>query len=224
MDSFILRPYFSFRAFASILGDKVVPMSEEMGQVRNENTWAMLCHLVALLGFFTSSMPLVGLVVPIGAILFVWVLKKDSDAEVNEHGRQSLNWQATVFAVLLITVVPVMTYQYWKGRNFANSLETISVKIKAAKTDPEREALMDERDKIGRVMEADIAKSPMSNPPILASAVVAFLVGVSNIVFVIWNSIRAFRGKAANYPFTIPLLATRHRRGLIRAAVKPPLS
>ncbi|MGZ3693996.1 MAG: DUF4870 domain-containing protein [Bdellovibrionota bacterium] len=190
---------------------------------RKENTWAMLCHLVALLGFFTSGVPLVGLIVPIGAILFVWLLKKDSDSEVNEHGRQSLNWQVTIFAVLLFTVVPVMTYQYFHGRALKQSVDILKEKVEKAAPGPEREKLTEEMDIAGKALADDLMASPAQSPPLMATVAIAFLVGVSNIVFVIWNSFRAFHGRPANYPFTVPLLATRHRRGLIRAAPKLPL-
>jgi uncharacterized Tic20 family protein len=214
------EPYFSFADFASILIGKAAMMSDEILDARKENTWAMLCHLVALLGFFTSNIPLIGLVLPIGAILFVWFLKKDSDPEVNEHGRQSLNWQATIFVVLLLTVVPVMSYQYFKGRNFSQNIQDLNVKIKSTTDEKQKAAYSEELEKVSKALEADVLKGPTSNLPLMATAAFAFIIGLSNIVYVIWNSIRAFRGLPANYPFTVPLLATRKRRGLIRAESK----
>ena len=50
----------------------------------------MLCHVSAL----------AGLLVPGGNIfgpLIVWLMKKDESAEINEHGKESLNFQISVF-------------------------------------------------------------------------------------------------------------------------------
>jgi hypothetical protein len=63
---------------------------------QNPNTWAMLCHLTALSG-------LIG--VPFGNLLgplIIWLIKKDEVPEVNEHGKESLNFQIsmTLYAIL----------------------------------------------------------------------------------------------------------------------------
>ena len=53
-------------------------------------TWCMLCHLSAL----------AGLMVPAGNIfgpLVVWLIKKDESSEIDEHGKESLNFQISVF-------------------------------------------------------------------------------------------------------------------------------
>ena len=65
----------------------------------DEKTWAMTCHLAAL----------VGLVFPLGNVigpLIVWLVKKDEMPMVNEHGKESLNFQFTVvIAVIAIGIV-----------------------------------------------------------------------------------------------------------------------
>src|SRR3954447_15629716 len=57
---------------------------------KNVRTWCMLCHLSAL----------AGLIIPGGNIfgpLLVWLLKKDEGAEVDAHGKESVNFQISAF-------------------------------------------------------------------------------------------------------------------------------
>jgi len=70
---------------------------------KEERTWAMLCHLSAL----------AGLVIPFGNIigpLVIWLIQKDKIPAVNEHGKESLNFQITwsiagVIAAFLTVIV-----------------------------------------------------------------------------------------------------------------------
>ena len=69
---------------------------------RDENMWAMFCHLAALIGF----------VFPFGNIigpLVIWVLKKDEYPLVNENGKESLNFQISmtiyIIAAFLLSFV-----------------------------------------------------------------------------------------------------------------------
>ena len=65
---------------------------------KEEQQWAMACHLSALAGF----------VVPFGNIfgpLTVWLMKKDTMPLVDQHGKESLNFQITVAIAALICVV-----------------------------------------------------------------------------------------------------------------------
>ena len=76
---------------------------------RDENMWAMFCHLAALIGF----------VIPFGNIvgpLVIWVLKKDEYPLVNENGKESLNFQismtiyiiAAVLLIILVVGIPLL--------------------------------------------------------------------------------------------------------------------
>lgn len=77
--------------------------TESTAKDRDENMWAMFCHLAALIGF----------VIPFGNIigpLVIWVLKKDEYPLVNENGKEALNFQISmtiyiIASVLLIIVV-----------------------------------------------------------------------------------------------------------------------
>jgi len=62
---------------------------------KDARTMGMLCHLASL-AFY---------VVPIGSIigpLIVWLIKKDEHAFVDDQGKESLNFQITVFIAALI--------------------------------------------------------------------------------------------------------------------------
>jgi hypothetical protein len=66
---------------------------------KDAKTWAMLAHLLAL----------VGLVIPFGNIiapLIVWLVKKDEHPFVDDQGKESLNYQigVTILMVLLLAV------------------------------------------------------------------------------------------------------------------------
>ena len=59
-------------------------------------TWTVLCHASALLGFF----------VPAGghilAPLVVWLIKRSESAEVDAHGKESLNFQLSMLIYSII--------------------------------------------------------------------------------------------------------------------------
>lgn len=60
-----------------------------------ERTWAMLCHLSALVGF----------IFPFGNIigpLVVWLIKKDESEFVDDQGKESLNFQIsfTIYCII----------------------------------------------------------------------------------------------------------------------------
>jgi uncharacterized protein len=64
-----------------------VPPSASLN--RDENMWAMLCHLTALAGF----------VFPFGNIigpLVIWMMKKDQYALVDDQGKEALNFQISM--------------------------------------------------------------------------------------------------------------------------------
>jgi len=67
-------------------------------QARN---WAMLCHLSAL------SV----LIIPFGNIigpLIIWLIKKDEYPFVDEHGKESLNFQISLTIYILISIILIL--------------------------------------------------------------------------------------------------------------------
>jgi len=73
-------------------------MSENSQVSKDEQNWAMGCHLAALSGF----------VIPLGNIvgpLVVWLIKKDTMPLVDQHGKEALNFQITVLIAFVICLV-----------------------------------------------------------------------------------------------------------------------
>jgi uncharacterized Tic20 family protein len=70
-------------------------MSDAPQVSKEEQNWAMGCHLAALAGF----------VLPFGNILgplVIWLIKRAEMPMVDRHGKESLNFQITVSIALLI--------------------------------------------------------------------------------------------------------------------------
>jgi uncharacterized Tic20 family protein len=61
-----------------------------------DTSWAALCHLLALAGF--AGIPFGNVLGP----LIFWLFKRDEYPDVNEHGKESLNFQLsmTLYAIL----------------------------------------------------------------------------------------------------------------------------
>ena len=71
---------------------------------KGARTWSMLCHLSALTLFI--GIPFGNLAGP----LLVWLLKRNEHPQVDEHGKESLNFQLSMiiyglFSALLIFVL-----------------------------------------------------------------------------------------------------------------------
>ncbi len=75
---------------------------------KDARTWAMICHLSALVGYIL--IPLGNLVVP----AVIWMMKKDTHPFVDEQGKEALNFQismtiyACIAAFLIIIVVGII--------------------------------------------------------------------------------------------------------------------
>jgi len=72
---------------------------------QDARTWAMLCHLSALVGLFGNGL---GFVV---GPLIVWLIKRKDHPFIDEQGKEALNFQITVFVLIVIlTLVPVAIF------------------------------------------------------------------------------------------------------------------
>lgn len=75
------------------------PQASQAPQVsKDEQNWAMYCHLAALSGF----------VIPFGNVLgplIVWLIKKDTMPLVDQHGKEALNFQITVAIAFIISAL-----------------------------------------------------------------------------------------------------------------------
>ena len=65
----------------------------------NVRTWTVLCHASALAGFFV---PWAGHIL---GPLIVWLAKRGDSAEIDEHGKESLNFQISMLIYNLIAGV-----------------------------------------------------------------------------------------------------------------------
>ena len=65
----------------------------------NVRTWTVLCHDSALVGFFV---PWAGHIL---GPLIVWVAKRGDSPEIDEHGKESLNFQISMLIYNLIAGV-----------------------------------------------------------------------------------------------------------------------
>jgi uncharacterized Tic20 family protein len=63
---------------------------------RETRKWAMLCHLIALVGLLGNG---VGFLL---GPLVVWLLKKEDDPFIDEQGKEAVNFQITMFIAALI--------------------------------------------------------------------------------------------------------------------------
>lgn len=63
---------------------------------REARQWAMVCHLIALVGLLGN-----GIGFALGPLI-VWLLKKEDHPFIDEQGKESLNFQITMFIALLI--------------------------------------------------------------------------------------------------------------------------
>ncbi len=71
-------------------------MSENPQVSKDEQNWAMFCHLAALSGFL----------IPFGNVigpLIMWLIKKDTMPLVDRHGKEALNFQITVTIAMFIS-------------------------------------------------------------------------------------------------------------------------
>jgi uncharacterized Tic20 family protein len=72
-------------------------MSENPAVSKEEQNWAMICHLAALSG----------VIIPFGNVigpLVVWLIKKDTMPLVDRHGKEALNFQITVVIAMLVSI------------------------------------------------------------------------------------------------------------------------
>ena len=64
----------------------------------------VLCHLLALAGF--TGIPFANVLAP----LFLWLWKREENAEVNEHGKESLNFQISMTIYTLVAAAMLLIF------------------------------------------------------------------------------------------------------------------
>ena len=99
-------------------------MSDASQASKEEQNWAMVCHLSALAGFL----------IPFGNIvgpLVVWLIKRAEMPLVDSNGKESINFQITVMLGILICI-PLMFVLIGIPLAFAIGLAALILTIMAA--------------------------------------------------------------------------------------------
>jgi uncharacterized protein len=66
-----------------------------VGPTSEERTWALFAHLTSLLAYLACGLGFLG-------PLVVWLLRKDRSEFVDFHGKESMNFQVTMFLLLVV--------------------------------------------------------------------------------------------------------------------------
>lgn len=99
-------------------------MSDAPQVSKEEQNWAMICHLSALAGFL----------IPFGNIvgpLIVWLIKRGEMPMVDRHGKEALNFQITV-TIAIIICIPLMFILIGIPAMFAVGIGALVLTIMAA--------------------------------------------------------------------------------------------
>jgi len=99
-------------------------MSDAPQVSKDEQNWAMVCHLSALSGFLIPFGNLIG-------PLVVWLIKRGEMSLVDTHGKEALNFQITVTIALLICI-PLMFVLIGIPLAFAIGIGALVLTIMAA--------------------------------------------------------------------------------------------
>ena len=68
---------------------------------REVRKWAMICHIIALVGMIGNG---IGFLL---GPLVVWLIKKEDDPFIDEQGKESVNFQITMF-IAAIACIPLL--------------------------------------------------------------------------------------------------------------------
>lgn len=79
-------------------------MSETMesGLSRDARKWAMICHIIALVGLIGNG---IGFLV---GPLVVWMIKREDDPFIDEQGKEAVNFQLTMLLAVIISAVLIV--------------------------------------------------------------------------------------------------------------------
>ncbi|MFH1754078.1 MAG: DUF4870 domain-containing protein [Candidatus Latescibacterota bacterium] len=72
---------------------------ESGGIPREARKWAMICHMIALVGLLGNG---IGFLI---APLIVWLLKREDHPFVDQQGKEAVNFQITMFIVLFLSLI-----------------------------------------------------------------------------------------------------------------------
>ena len=69
---------------------------------KEARTWAMWCHLAAIVGYL--GIPFGNIVGP----LIIWLMKRDTDPFVDAQGKESLNFQISITIYVMISIFLIL--------------------------------------------------------------------------------------------------------------------
>lgn len=69
------------------------------GPSRDARKWAMICHVIALVGLLGNG---IGFLL---GPLILWMIKKEDDPFVDEQGKEAVNFQITMFLAMMLSAV-----------------------------------------------------------------------------------------------------------------------
>jgi hypothetical protein len=83
-------------------GSPMIPQTGTAQPVnRDQNMWAMLCHLGGLIGLF---LPPLNIIAP----LVIWLIKKDEYPLVADQGKESINFQISITIYAIISAILIL--------------------------------------------------------------------------------------------------------------------
>ncbi|MEC4983315.1 MAG: DUF4870 domain-containing protein [Oscillatoria sp. PMC 1068.18] len=140
-------------------------------------TWAMFCHLASFLGLILSFIGLPPFAFTnIVGPLIVWFIKKDEDEFINAHGRESLNFQISMTIYGIALTVLFFV------------ILLMLIVVGAIANDGGTGALI-----FGFIGIAWLV-------------ILGVIVGLLQLILVIFAAVKANKGEFYRYPFTIRLL------------------
>lgn len=70
----------------------------------NARNWAMACHLMALVGLLGNG---IGFLL---GPLIVWIIKREEDPFIDDHGKEAVNFQITMFIAFVVSALLVFVF------------------------------------------------------------------------------------------------------------------
>jgi uncharacterized Tic20 family protein len=71
----------------------------QSGIPREVRKWAMICHIIALVGLLGNG---IGFLI---APLIVWLIKREDHPFIDQQGKEAVNFQITMFIILFISLI-----------------------------------------------------------------------------------------------------------------------
>ncbi|HEY9601589.1 MAG TPA: DUF4870 domain-containing protein [Allocoleopsis sp.] len=154
-------------------------MTQDNDQVAR--TWAMWCHLSALAWLPLILLGSIGILLPIPFLnivgpLIVWLTKKEQHPFIDAHGKESLNFQ---ISFTIYGVIAAIVFFF-----------VIAVTCGVGLSNTSSSQLLSQ---IGLVLA-------------VVGGVCSLIVGILQLVLIIFAAIKAKKGELYHYPFTLRFL------------------